>query len=108
MAARVVAATNKDLAAEVAAGRFRADLCTTASTSSRIPILPPLRDRRDDIPDLIAVLLDRHARGAGQARSTASITRRSERLTAAPWKGNVRELGNALERADRSSVTARS
>ncbi len=96
VAARVVAATNKDLAAEVAAGRFRADLFYRLDVVS-IPI-PPVRDRRDDIPDLIAVLLDRHARSLGKrVDGVDNATVRA--LTAAPWKGNVRELGNALERA---------
>jgi len=96
VAARVVTATNKDLAAEVAAGRFRADLFYRLNVVA-IPI-PPLRDRRDDIPDLIAVLLDRHARGLG--RRVDGVDNATVRLlTAAPWKGNVRELGNALERA---------
>ena len=57
-----------------------------------------MRDRRDDIPDLIAVLLDRHARVLGKrVDGVDNATVRA--LTAAPWKGNVRELGNALERA---------
>ena len=96
VAARVVAATNKDLGVEVEAGRFRADLYYRLNVVS-IPI-PPLRDRRDDIPDLIAVLLDRHARVlAKRVDGVDNATVRA--LTAAPWKGNVRELGNALERA---------
>ncbi len=96
VAARVVAATNKDLAAEVDAGRFRADLYYRLNVISIH--LPPLRDRRDDIPDLIAVLLDRHARTLGR-RVDGVDNAAIRRLTAAPWKGNVRELGNALERA---------
>ncbi len=96
IAARVVAATNKDLAVEVAAGRFRADLYYRLNVVS-IP-LPPLRDRREDIPDLIAVLLARHARALNK-RVDGLDNAAVRRLAAAPWKGNVRELGNALERA---------
>jgi len=96
VAARVVAATNKDLEAEVAAGRFRADLFYRLNVVSIH--LPPLRDRREDIPDLIAVLLDRHARVQGR-RVDGLDNAAIRRLCAAPWKGNIRELGNALERA---------
>ena len=96
VAARVVAATNKDLAAEAAAGRFRPDLFYRLNV---VAIgLPPLRERRDDIPALIAVLLDRHARALGR-RVDGVDNAAIRRLAAAPWRGNVRELGNALERA---------
>jgi DNA-binding NtrC family response regulator len=96
IAARVVAATNKDLAAEVLATRFREDLYYRLNVVSIH--LPPLRDRPEDIPDLIAVLLSRHARALNKridGLDNASV----RRLANAPWKGNVRELGNALERA---------
>jgi DNA-binding NtrC family response regulator len=96
ISARVVAATNKDLAAEVAAARFRADLYYRLNVVS-IP-LPPLRDRREDIPELIGVLLARHARALNK-RVDGLDNAAVRRLAAAPWKGNVRELGNALERA---------
>jgi DNA-binding NtrC family response regulator len=95
-AARVVAATNKDLAAEADAGRFRADLYYRLNVVSIH--LPPLRSRREDIPSLIAVLLERHARSQGK-RIDGVDNATVRLLTAAPWKGNVRELGNALERA---------
>jgi len=96
VAARVLAATNKDLAAEVAAGRFRADLYYRLNVVAIH--LPPLRDRRDDIPELVAVLLDRHARRLGKrVDGVDNATVRG--LAAAPWRGNVRELDNALERA---------
>ena len=96
VAARVVAATNKDLAAEAAAGRFRPDLFYRLNVVAIA--LPPLRDRRDDIPALVAVLLDRHARALG--RRIDGVDNAAIRLlSAAPWRGNVRELGNALERA---------
>ena len=91
-----MAATNKDLAAEVAAGRFRADLYYRLNVVSIH--LPPLRDRREDIPELVAVLLARHARRLGKrVDGVDNATIRG--LMAAPWKGNVRELDNALERA---------
>ena len=96
IAARVVAATNRDLAAEVQAGRFREDLYYRLNVVSIH--LPPLRERPEDIPDLIAVLLARHARALNKridGLDNASV----RRLAAAPWKGNVRELANALERA---------
>ena len=96
VAARVVAATNKDLAAEAAAGRFRADLFYRLNVVAIQ--LPPLRDRRDDIPALIAVLLDRHARALGR-RIDGVDNAAIRRLSAAAWRGNVRELGNAVERA---------
>ncbi|WP_435005224.1 sigma-54-dependent transcriptional regulator [Tundrisphaera lichenicola] len=96
IAARIVAATNKDLNAEIAAGRYRADLFYRLNVVAIH--LPPLRERREDIPDLIKVLLDRHARGQGK-RVDGVDNETVRRLSAAPWKGNVRELDNALERA---------
>ena len=96
IAARVVAATNKDLAAEVVAARFREDLYYRLNVVSIH--LPPLRDRPADIPDLIAVLLARHARALNK-RIDGLDNAAVRRLAAATWKGNVRELGNALERA---------
>ena len=96
VAARVVAATNKDLEAESSAGRFRVDLFYRLNVVAIQ--LPALRDRRDDIPALIAVLLERHARSQGR-RIDGLDNAAIRRLASAPWKGNVRELGNALERA---------
>ncbi len=96
VAARVIAATNKDLEAEIDTGGFRADLYYRLAVVSIK--LPPLRDRREDVPELIAVLLDRHARSLGK-RVDGVDNATIRMLTAAPWKGNVRELGNALERA---------
>jgi DNA-binding NtrC family response regulator len=94
--ARLVAATNKDLLAEVAAGRFREDLYYRLNVVSIH--LPPLRDRREDIPELVSVLLAKHAARLGKhARGVDNATVRG--LMAAPWKGNIRELDNALERA---------
>ena len=96
VAARVVTATNRELEAEVAAGRFRADLYYRLNVVSIH--LPPLRDRREDIPELVQALLARHVRRLGKpVDGVDNATMRG--LIAAPWKGNVRELDNALERA---------
>jgi DNA-binding NtrC family response regulator len=94
--ARLLAATNKDLAAEVAADRFRPDLYYRLNVVSIQ--LPPLRERREDIPELVAALLAKHARKLGKhVTGVDNATIRG--LMAAPWVGNVRELDNALERA---------
>lgn len=94
--ARVVAATNKDLEAETAESRFRADLYYRLNVVTIT--LPPLRDRRGDIPELTEVLLARHVKNLGKCvDGVDNATIRG--LMAAPWKGNVRELDNALERA---------
>jgi DNA-binding NtrC family response regulator len=94
--ARVVTATNKDLPAEVAVGRFRDDLYYRLNVVSIH--LPALRDRREDIPELVSVLLAKHTAKLGKhVQGVDNATVRG--LMAAPWKGNVRELDNALERA---------
>jgi two-component system response regulator HydG len=92
----VVAATNRDLRAEVAAGRFRGDLFYRLNVVGLA--LPPLRDRREDIPYLTAAFI-RDA--AERLRKTLSgLTPAAERvLLGARWGGNVRELKNAIERA---------
>ncbi len=95
-AARLLTATNKDLAAEVAADRFRADLYYRLNVVSIH--LPPLRERRDDVPDLVAALLAKHAKNQGKrVDGVDNATIRG--LMAARWTGNVRELDNLLERA---------
>jgi DNA-binding NtrC family response regulator len=94
--ARVLAATNKDLLKEVEAGRFRDDLYYRLNVVSiRVP---PLRERREDIPMLVEFLLGRHARTLGKRIS--GVTREAlQLLLACNWRGNVRELDNALQRA---------
>ncbi len=94
--ARLLTASNKDLAAEVAADRFRADLYYRLNVVSIH--LAPLRDRREDIPDLVAHLLAKHAKHLGK-RVTGVDNATIRGLMAARWTGNVRELDNALERA---------
>ena len=93
---RLVAATNRDLRAEVAAGRFREDLYFRLAV---IPIrLPPLRERPEDILPLARHFLVRWARELG--RTIRGWTPEVEAwLLAHPWPGNVRELENLLERA---------
>jgi DNA-binding NtrC family response regulator len=94
--ARVVAATNRDLEAEVQRGRFRSDLFYRLAVIS-IPV-PPLRERREDLPalvdQLLARLATRHRRARPQLAPAASAA-----IAAYAWPGNVRELANALERA---------
>jgi DNA-binding NtrC family response regulator len=94
--ARLLTATNKDLAAEVAADRFRADLYYRLNVVSID--LPPLRNRREDIPELVSVLLAKHVKSLGKrVDGVDNATIRG--LMSARWIGNVRELDNALERA---------
>jgi DNA-binding NtrC family response regulator len=94
--ARVLAATNKDLPKEVEAGRFREDLYYRLNVV-RVEI-PPLRERREDIPALVDHLLARHARALGK-RITGVTHEAMQLLMACRWRGNVRELDNALQRA---------
>ncbi|MGH9793628.1 MAG: sigma-54-dependent transcriptional regulator [Candidatus Acidiferrales bacterium] len=93
---RVIAATNKDLAKEIAAGNFREDLYYRLSV---IPIhLPPLRERRDDIPLLARAFLDRFRKA--MERGIEGFEPEALRLLEAyDWPGNVRELENTIERA---------
>jgi len=93
---RVLAATNSDLEAEVEAGRFRQDLFFRLNT---IEIhLPPLRERREDIPLLAAHFLHRIA-GRYRKELREFEPAAMEALLAHPWPGNVRELEHAIERA---------
>ncbi len=93
---RVLAATNRALEAEIDAGRFRLDLYHRLNVFGLR--VPPLRERREDIPLLAGYFLDRYRRGLGlgPVRLTAAAR---EVLTRAPWPGNVRELENLLGRA---------
>jgi DNA-binding NtrC family response regulator len=93
---RLIAATNADLAAEVAAGRFRKDLLFRLNTVE--VRLPPLRERREDIPALADAFLARSARRYGRAGMHLGADAR-ESLLAYPWPGNVRELSHVMERA---------
>ena len=93
---RVIAATNRDLSAEVKAGRFRADLFYRLNV---FPVtVPPLRDRRADVPELVAHFVRHFAARYGRSVSRARPdTLRA--LAAHDWPGNVRELQNLVERA---------
>jgi len=93
---RIVAATNRDLAADVAAGRFRGDLYYRLNVV-RIA-LPPLREHREDIPELVQHLLPRLNERLG-CRFERVEGAALESLMAHDWPGNVRELQHALERA---------
>jgi len=92
---RVIAATNKDLAVEIDEGRFREDLFYRLNV---VPIhIPPLRERREDIPMLVqhfGDLMVATARVAPMGFSEGAV----EQLSALPWPGNVRELRNTVER----------
>ena len=93
---RIIAATNRDLRQMVADGRFQEDLYYRLAV---IPIhIPPLRERREDIPLLVEHFVAKHARRAGKrvegvARGVLEVLQRAD------WPGNVRELENTVERA---------
>jgi DNA-binding NtrC family response regulator len=92
----VLAATNRDLRAEVAAGRFRSDLYYRLNVVE--VRLPPLRERREDIPYLTAAFVRETSERL--QKPVAGLTAAAERLLAAGyWEGNVRELRNVIERA---------
>src|SRR5262245_44876914 len=91
---RLVAATNRDLAAEVRAGRFRADLFYRVRVVSLA--LPPLRERPEDVPVLASHFVERAAQGT---KVIGLEPEALERLIAHRWEGNVRELENTIEAA---------
>jgi PAS domain S-box-containing protein len=93
---RVIAATNRDLEAAIAAGVFRSDLFYRLNV---FPIdVPPLRERQEDIPVLVEYFIDRYASKAG--KSIRGVNKKSlELLQSYPWPGNIRELQNVIERS---------
>jgi DNA-binding NtrC family response regulator len=93
---RIVAATNKDLDREIAEGRFRSDLYYRLNTIEII--IPPLRERREDIAALAEYFLARFAREHGKGAASFA-PEAMEALSEYAWPGNVRELGNTIERA---------
>jgi DNA-binding NtrC family response regulator len=101
---RFISATNADLRGEISAGRFRADLLFRLNT---VEIhLPPLRDRREDIPELAGFFLQHHVRRyrkrlEGFDESTLRV------LVNHPWPGNIRELNHVVERAVLMAQTSR-
>jgi PAS domain S-box-containing protein len=93
---RVIAATNRDLAAAVADGTFRQDLFYRLNV---FPLeMPPLRERREDIPMLVEYFIGGYARRAGKTFRRVS-KRTLDCLQSYPWPGNVRELQNVIERS---------
>jgi formate hydrogenlyase transcriptional activator len=93
---RVVAATNRDLRAAIAAGTFRSDLFYRLNV---FPIeMPPLRERQEDIPVLVEYFIDRCARNLG--KDIRGINKKSlDLLQSYHWPGNIRELQNVIERS---------
>jgi DNA-binding NtrC family response regulator len=93
---RIISATNADLRAEISAGRFRADLLFRLNT---VEIhLPPLRDRREDIPHLATFFLNQHQQR--YRKQLAGFDEAALRvLVNHPWPGNIRELNHVVERA---------
>jgi len=92
----VIAATNRDLEAAVAASLFRSDLFYRLNV---FPVeMPPLRERREDIPMLVEYFIDRYARRAGKSFQT--LNKKSlDLLQSYSWPGNIRELQNVIERS---------
>jgi Nif-specific regulatory protein len=93
---RIIAATSRDLEAAVKAGMFREDLYHRLNVIALT--LPPLRDRKEDIPALASYFLERFSAETGK-RFTAITNDAQEKLLAYAWPGNVRELANVIERA---------
>ncbi len=93
---RLLAATNRDLETEVREGRFRQDLFFRLNVF-RV-VVPPLRDRRDDTPELVAHFVAMHSRRQGR-RPPVVTNQVMKVLMGYAWPGNVRELANVIERA---------
>jgi len=93
---RVIVATNRDLEAAISAGTFREDLFYRLNV---FPIeIPPLRERREDIPILVRYFIDRYARKAG--KNIGRVNKETVDLFQLyPWPGNIRELQNVIERS---------
>jgi formate hydrogenlyase transcriptional activator len=93
---RVIAATNRDLKSAVASGNFREDLYYRLNV---FPLdVPPLRERRNDIPLLVEYFIDRYARKAG--KKISSVDKKTlQLLQSYAWPGNIRELQNIIERS---------
>lgn len=96
VSARIIASTTRELAREVAEGRFQEDLFYRLD-GVKIRI-PPLRERLDDIPELVEFFIAKYATAMGK-RVTGATSETIRLLMAAEWKGNVRQLDNAIERA---------
>jgi formate hydrogenlyase transcriptional activator len=93
---RVITATNRDLQAAIAAGNFRSDLFYRLNV---FPIdIPPLRERKEDIPVLVEYFIDRYARKTGK-KIRAIEKNTLELLQSYSWPGNIRELQNVIERS---------
>jgi PAS domain S-box-containing protein len=93
---RVIAATNRDLNAAAATGTFREDLFYRPNV---FPLeMPPLRERKEDIPVLVEYFIDRYARKAG--KNIRRVNKKTlQLLQSYPWPGNIRELQNVIERS---------
>jgi len=93
---RVIAATNRNLQAAIAAGNFRSDLFYRLNV---FPIeMPPLRERREDIPALVEYFIDHFAKKLGKRIDCVS-SKTVEHFQSYPWPGNIRELQNVIERS---------
>ena len=95
MDVRLIASSNKNLEKEIKAGNFRQDLFFRLNV---IPIhVPPLRDRKEDIPMLVNIFLDKLSKQSSQKKKTISDNA-LQLLADYDWPGNVRELKNLMER----------
>ncbi len=94
---RVIAATNRDLLSEVREGRFREDLFYRLNVFSIL--VPPLKDRRDDVPLLVDHFVKRFAERHGRSPTMSVPSSTMQRLVSYHWPGNVRELQHVVERA---------